>query len=496
MKTWTNCVTNVSTKESMQHAFEIVITGLKRRLVLVVAWLILSGLALAQVDLPPEMRADVLLNQANENIKAKKWGEAAKAFEAVAQLDLALPDSFHFQYGRTLLEAGKESQGVRELTDYLVKAGKAAPRYGEAVSNLCVHVSAGSLDTSLSGALRLKVVQDFLGQDVRSQNWGRAVADYDELARLGDLPPEAQYQRAVVAEKAGQCKAATAVLTGYLKLGREQAHYQEAIALFFKVRLQEKEQQARNRKFGDAAGATKEKPWANSLGMRFVPVPGTEVMFSIWDTRVQDYQAYAEANSGVDGSWKKGSLGEEAVSDGPTHPVTMVSWDDAKAFCAWLSHKEGKTYRLPTDAEWIVAVGLENESGNTPSDKNSKIQGVYPWGTSWPPPVGAGNYADSTAKGRFTTWEVVEGYNDGYATTSPVGSFAANRYGLYDMGGNVRQWCEDWSDGRQRCRVLRGASWMWHGPDNLLSSYRDYRRPVARLLDVGFRCVLVDSTSR
>jgi len=220
--------------------------------------------------------------------------------------------------------------------------------------------------------------------------------------------------------------------------------------------------------------------YKNSLGMRFVPVPGTDVLFCIWDVRVQDYRAYAEANSGVDEiSWKKGFL---APSD--TYPVVNVSWNDAKAFCEWLSKKEGKTYRLPTDAEWSVAVGLPPETGDTPSDKNRKIKDVYPWGTNWPPPNDAGNYIDSGKN-------AIPGYHDGYEFTSPVGSFTANKYGLYDMGGNVCQWCEDWYRGSKKERVVRGGSWSDSEPDYLLSSYRYYDTPDERNPSTGFRCVLV-----
>jgi len=72
-----------------------------------------------------------------------------------------------------------------------------------------------------------------------------------------------------------------------------------------------------------------------------------------------------------------------------------------------------------------------------------------------------------------------------------VGSFTANRHGLYDMGGNVWEWCEDWYDNGWKYRVLRGASWDCDAPGRLLSSYRDYDTPVARLVYGGFRCVLV-----
>ncbi|MCX6922938.1 MAG: SUMF1/EgtB/PvdO family nonheme iron enzyme [Verrucomicrobia bacterium] len=133
--------------------------------------------------------------------------------------------------------------------------------------------------------------------------------------------------------------------------------------------------------------------WTNSLGMVFVKVPGTDVCFSIWDTRVQDYQVYAESREGVDDSWRSGE-------SGPTHPVVNVDWGDANKFCDWLTAQEwnagllssSQSYRLPTDAEWSVAVGLQGESGSTPGDKDRKIKDVYPWGNQWPPPRGAGNY--------------------------------------------------------------------------------------------------------
>lgn len=131
------------------------------------------------------------------------------------------------------------------------------------------------------------------------------------------------------------------------------------------------------------------KSFVNSLGMEFTEVPGTDVLFCLWETRVQDYRAYAEASSDVDTEWQN-----PGFTQGDTHPVVNVSWNDAKAFCAWFSRKEGKTYRLPTDAEWSVAVGLRESAAGSPKDKHCKVSGVYPWGTQWPPPNDAGNYAN------------------------------------------------------------------------------------------------------
>jgi formylglycine-generating enzyme required for sulfatase activity len=165
--------------------------------------------------------------------------------------------------------------------------------------------------------------------------------------------------------------------------------------------------------------------------------------------------------------------------------VVNVSWNEAKAFCAWLTKKEqaegkinaSQSYRLPTDAEWSLAVGLEGESGSSPEDKSTKIQGVYPWGTSWPPPSGTGNF-DVTKK------------LDTFDKTSPVGSFKANAYGLYDMSGNVCQLCEDTYNSQDSYRVKRGSSWGLSTSDNCLSSYRNGCKPDSRDDINGFRCVL------
>jgi formylglycine-generating enzyme required for sulfatase activity len=251
--------------------------------------------------------------------------------------------------------------------------------------------------------------------------------------------------------------------------GLEELGKAEQVAAAAAAEKQRQEEEAKKKAELQAAitSATKENPWENSLGMKFVPVPGAQVLFSIWDTRVQDYQRFVDETGR---EWPKPSF-----EQGPTHPAVMVSCDDANAYCKWLTEKERKSgtiadaqeYRLPTDHEWSAAVG----------------GGKYPWGNQWPPPVGAGNYA--------TSLEV-----DDYKHTSPVGSFGANEYGLFDMGGNVWQWCEDWYDQNQTTSVDRGASWNFSDPGFLLSSFRSYDTRVYRSDDCGFRCVLVGGSSR
>ncbi len=241
--------------------------------------------------------------------------------------------------------------------------------------------------------------------------------------------------------------------------------------------------------------------WTNNLGMVFVPVPGTKVHFSIWETRVKDFAGFATTNPKLDGTnWNHALYhGVTPVSAGPDYPVVNVSWNDANAFCAWLTGTErkagripaGATYRLPTDAEWSWAVGLgDRETNSTPKDKSAKIDGVFPWGTQFPPPAGAGNFADLTAREYFANWPCIEGYRDGFVTSSPVGSFPPNRLGIYDLAGNALEWCDDFYDATHKQRVLRGGGWNNTGPKSLLSSYREHVAPDRFSVVTGFRCVL------
>ena len=245
------------------------------------------------------------------------------------------------------------------------------------------------------------------------------------------------------------------------------------------------------------AQATKATPFVNTLGMKFVPVPGTNVLFCIHEARRRDYFAYAAEVPRV-----AGVLGEQTIEGytvpGPAedHPVVGLNWNDAKAFCAWLSRKEGRTYRIPTDKEWSYAVGIGDmetwTGGVTPSILSRRVSHVYPWGSEWPPPENAGNYSDKRRAVAVpgTGMAFIGNFDDGWPTTAPVMSFQPNALGIYDLGGNVWEWCEDWLDNRETLRVLRGACWADEERGRLLSSYRHAFTPVSRGPGNGIRVVL------
>lgn len=168
--------------------------------------------------------------------------------------------------------------------------------------------------------------------------------------------------------------------------------------------------------------------------------------------------------------------------NGDDQPVVNVTWDDVARYLNWLSVKDGlqpvyeerdghlkhvvplrNGYRLPTDAEWEWAARFAGQEKGL----------LYPWGEEVPPPDRSGNYADISAARTLPTTLLF--YDDGYLVSAPVGSFGANGYGIFDLGGNVSEWVQDFytldlietservddplgpTDGR--LHVVRGASW-------------------------------------
>ena len=146
-------------------------------------------------------------------------------------------------------------------------------------------------------------------------------------------------------------------------------------------------------------------------------------------------------------------------------------------------------YRLPTEAEWAWVARVD--AGG--------VTRLYPWGDQYPPPEGAGNFADKSAASLVSGW--LDGYDDGFAGPAPVGSFKPNALGAHDLGGNVSEWCHDcystypynpsrsWVDpmGPEsgQHHVVRGSSWRHFSMTTLRCSYRDYSDESRD--DLGFR---------
>jgi formylglycine-generating enzyme required for sulfatase activity len=208
-----------------------------------------------------------------------------------------------------------------------------------------------------------------------------------------------------------------------------------------------------------------------------------------------------------DAGHSSGRVGSHSL-DLDDQPVVRVSWQQAAAYCNWLSGLEGLPkayveregrlvaavplgtgYRLLTEAEWERAARYPGGGAAL----------KYPWGPALPVPPQAGNFADTKALGLVA--QVIDGYDDGFPVTAPVRSFAANALGLWNLGGNAAEWAHDFyaitpsvegqlvrdplGPAEGEYHVIRGASWMHATVTELRLSYRDYGKEPRP--DVGFR---------
>ena len=235
-----------------------------------------------------------------------------------------------------------------------------------------------------------------------------------------------------------------------------------------------------NEQFNDFVNATKYQTEAARFGWSFV--------FHLFLSR----QQIARVTERVTGSewWCKieGATWRHPEGEGSNikkrwdHPVVHISWNDALAYCAWA----GK--RLPTEAEWECAA------------RGGLVQKKYAWGDELYPD---GKHMCNIWQGKFPMHDTAE---DGYSGTAPAKSFPTNGYGLYNVAGNVWEWCADWFSPRFHVngpraypvgpptgdrKVIRGGSYLCH------SSYCNRYRVGARIGNTpdsstgntGFRCV-------
>lgn len=202
-----------------------------------------------------------------------------------------------------------------------------------------------------------------------------------------------------------------------------------------------------------------------------------------------------------------GAYKEQRLSQ-DDHPVVQVTWEQAALFCNWLGAKESLPavyvqkenavvvaepmaagYRLPTEAEWEYCARVAQ----------NQVMRKYPWGDLFPPSSPSGNYADISARNLLPAY--LENYNDGYPATAPVAKFKPNGLQLYDLGGNVAEWCHDFytiytynsnitdidptgpREGKHH--VIKGSSWKSASISDLRLAFRDYSD--GKRTDLGFR---------
>ena len=219
----------------------------------------------------------------------------------------------------------------------------------------------------------------------------------------------------------------------------------------------------------------------------------------VYEVTVGEFRRFARAtghrSQGDDcyvyqeGSWKQVA---DADWDKPyfpqndQQPVVCVSWHDAAAYAEWLSGQTGQNYRLPTEAEWEYAARAGTDTARY-------------WGDTADEACGYANVGDQSLKRELNVSWTIHACADGYVYTAPVGAFRANRFGLYDMLGNVWEWtCSEYAnykEGKESAclgknhadaRVIRGGSWNY-GPAWVRSADRDDWRPASRINSAGFR---------
>ncbi len=190
-------------------------------------------------------------------------------------------------------------------------------------------------------------------------------------------------------------------------------------------------------------------------------------------------------------NWKHPQGPGSTIIGKESHPVVQISWDDAMAYCKWANK------RLPTEAEWEYAA------------RGGLVNTIYPWGKK---PLQLGKSKMNSWDGSFPYYNSLQ---DGFYRTAPVRTYSPNGYGLYDMAGNVWEWCNDWyqynyydslpsysinprgptcsidpDDPNGKKRVLRGGSFLCN--DSYCSGYRVSRRMKSThdtgLEHTGFRC--------
>ncbi|MGN6543194.1 MAG: formylglycine-generating enzyme family protein [Ginsengibacter sp.] len=236
-----------------------------------------------------------------------------------------------------------------------------------------------------------------------------------------------------------------------------------------------------NQQFAEFISATGYTTDAERFGWSFV-------FYALLSEKMKDTHPQVSAQTpwwcAIRGAkWNRPEGFDSDIQSRMDHPVVHVSWNDAQAYCKW----SGK--RLPTEAEWEYAA------------RGGLIQNKFPWGNELTPD---GEHRCNIWQGKFPGYNSLE---DGYLGTAPAKSFKPNGFGLYNMAGNVWEWCSDWFSPdfhktasvinpkgplNGTAKVIRGGSFLCH--ESYCNRYRVAAR-TSNTIDsstsnMGFRCVV------
>lgn len=266
--------------------------------------------------------------------------------------------------------------------------------------------------------------------------------------------------------------------------------------------------------------ATREKPWENSLGMTFVPVPGTRVLWSVHETRRGEYAQFYQMDRATlpqwrvnshktkksenipvvtEGGWTiaKGDWREPGFPQTDAHPVVGVDLRDGRSFCDWLTWKEqregrlgpGMRYRLPRNDEWVFASGFKGADEDKGSRKRREMSPEIEQA------LAEANFAGEEVRQSIwpADWPVRE-QKDAFPRTAPCGSFPSNIHGLHDLLGNVAEWVDTLrpaaSANGPPSNSVRGGSWSMGDLPTMHPSARLAASQSFLRSDIGFRVVL------
>ena len=434
--------------------------------------LIIGGLLFIHAPLfaaiPPQVTLDMNLQILATHLKRQEYEAAAKIYattdKLIAEHRLKVEHGYYYYRAETMLNTDQIDQAYESLEHYLKLTGTSGRYYNKALQ-------------VLAAVEKAKKKRDTTERRTKAE---REKIEKQRKAR--ELKAKEERERAEKQRKARELKA---------KEERERA---------------EKERKAAERRIKEER--RKAERIMKKTGIEFVYIEGgCFKMGSPEDEQDRDPDEGPQHKVCVDDFWmskyevtnrqfRRFDSGHNTRKyrgqrlNANNQPAVYMNWDEARNYTSWISRESGMKIRLPTEAEWEYAA-----RGGTTTARF--------WGDDPDSACRYANVGDLTAQRKWPDWNV-HNCDDGYIVTAPVGSFKPNPFGLYDMQGNVWEWCGDWYDEDYYSsspdnnpqgvpsgsdRVFRGGSWHSR-PGVVRVAYRYGDSRDTRKNDLGFRLVL------